>query len=1202
MSEAPTFSPFSLALLGSLIIPKHQSDANSLLKNIFSPNALQSYVLELKKAIMIMKKYIPTEITTPFKGNCLETTKCGRFFVFGSVEGRVGVVDISSKEVLQDISLGGGSIYSIAMYNYDLNFLAAGKDGIIRNFDFRNFEVVRTYPGHEKEVNSILVSVDESLLFSASDDCTVRAWNINDETENKVLYYHEKAVFCLEKSVDGTFLVSGGADKKIKIFNLQTEVVDKTLNEFTSSVWAVRISKNNKFVAGGDSNGNIKLWDTEDFRLQKTLIGHEKRVTYIEFTSSENLLISSSNDTTLRIWDLIQDKNELVLTGHTDWVKAFTLSKDERFIYSIAENFKIMTWNFPRFNKSSRQKCHQTAINLMCYSRNNHLVFTSDAGETKVWDVESKACLKSVKNVDKVTAMSVDSDGHTLLLAQSNYEIYSWNVEQESFKLRYQHSAIITCLVPSPDGEFIVLADINFRVTVFYKRNFAVCNLFRRHSNVINVVTFSKPVLSINDQLFSGGEDTFIFMYRIKSNKSFKLPTSHTSAITALSVSRTNEYLISGDQEGSFKIWNITQLLCIKSLKSHTDRITGIYFSENLKYFWISSCDSSISLWNSVSYAKVTHLKTKFPVSSFVCTKNEGEIVLTEGDELNFMDNPLRTTQFFVYGPGREYYSFMKYITNLCDGNDQPHDPTMDNWIITPYEINALHFYAYFNMPGHLKLALHNKGPFYVSKSEYSPLSIAIHRNFRDCINSIIKQIRLNVEEDPYSVGYIENSIVKLNVLGFRGLDKFYSSILYKSKDKLLPKFCDEKVLLPRVFHSRNLDPQQKDFFSPEMVSGYGRPLTFWQSALKVDAVMGSKDSIVFLESLLACPNQFIFKTDYIREFVLYKWGYLKWILMPQALVYFVYILCLSVYLIFFQGNEASLLLIIFTLNIFLALYEVFQMSLTQGMYFKDIWNYIDFLRITFCIVYSVCVWTDVNDFIGKQLLVSLTFLSMVRGISYFRLFDNTRYMINLLKEVIKDMQSFLILLGYSTYSFALIYFIMVNNVIKYNPNPEHEAQTFSYYVTDSYLLSLGQFSTDNYGAFEWVIFFFASVINPLIMLNLLISIMGDTFGRVKQEQDIANMQELTGMVIEGEYLLFCKRNNGRKMYMQICKEEELTNIEQSIDIKLDNMKLRIRAIEEIVLKKSEEMKNEIRDTVSGVNSKVDEVTGLIEQISLSLD
>ena len=1101
MAEAPMYSPLALALVSSLINPKHQTDSSSPLKSIFSTNSLQSYVLELKKAILIMKKYIPSEISTPFKGNCLEITKCGRFFVFGSVEGRIGVVDIASKEVLQDIPVSGGSVYSIAMYNYDTNFLAAGKDGIIRNFDFSSFQVVSTFEGHEKDVNKVLVSVDESLVFSASDDTTVRAWNINDEKENKILYYHDKAVLCLDKSNDGSYLVSGGADKKIKVFNLQTEVIEQTLSDCNASVWAVKISVSNKFVAGGDSNGNIKVWDSQEFKLVKNFAGHEKRVTHIEFNKDESILISSSNDHTLRIWDLVEDKNELVLTGHTGWIKSFKLSPDQKSIYSIAENFKILTWIVPRFNKSCRRKFHSSPINFMCYSRNNHLIFTSDDNETKVWDVQTKTLLKSMRNIEKVTAMSVDSDGLTLLIAFSNYDVYSWNVEQESFVPKYKHSAIITCLVPSPDSQFLAIADINFRVMVLYKRNYGISNVFRRHNNVINVVVYSKPVMSENDQLFSGGEDNCIFVYTIKENKSRKLPTTHTSAITALNVSRTNEILVSGDKEGVFKIWNLAQFICIKTLRSHHDRITGIYFSENLKYFWISSCDASISLWNSLSFAKVTHLKTKYPVSSFCCTKNEAELVSVEGLDLQFMDNPLRTSQFFIYGPGREYYSFMKYITNICDGNEQEHDPSMDNWIVVPYEINALHFYSYFNQPGHLKLALHNKGPFYVSKSDYNPLSIALHRNFRDCINAIIKQIRLNVKEDPYSVSFIDNSIVKLNELGFRGLDEFYSAILYKSKDKLLPKFCDEKVVLPIVFHSRNMDPQQKDFLSPDMVSGYGRPLTFWQSALKVDAVMGSRDSINFLESLTNCPNPNIFKTDFIRQFILYKWGYLKWVLMPQALTYVFYLLFLVLYLLLSDIGNNWYLSVIFFLNICLAFYEVFQMLLTGSKYFKDSWNYIDFIRMSCCFVYIVFKWSDYQKFVSQQVLVFLIFLSCMRGISYFRLFDNTRYMINLLREVIKDMKSFLILLFYSTYSFALIYFIMVNNLLKYRGGAEaaESKQDFSHYIATSYLLSLGEFNTEAYGPFEWVIFFFASVINPLIMLNLLISIMGDTFGRVKE-------------------------------------------------------------------------------------------------------
>ena len=121
-------------------------------------------------------------------------------------------------------------------------------------------------------------------------------------------------------------------------------------------------------------------------------------------------------------------------------------------------------------------------------------------------------------------------------------------------------------------------------------------------------------------------------------------------------------------------------------------------------------------------------------------------------------------------------------------------------------------------------------------------------------------------------------------------------------------------------------------------------------------------------------------------------------------------------------------------------------------------------------------------------------------------------------------------------------------------------------------------------------------------MLNLLISIMGDTYSRVKEEQEIADMKELAGMVIEGEYILFCKRNRGRKNYIQICKEEEVTTSIDSVDLKIDKIKIRLRKLELNIEKKHEELRTEIKDTMGGVNSKLDEMTTLIEQISLTQD
>lgn len=1203
MAEAPVFSPISLAVLGHLIKPKLAGDDSlAPLQSIFNTNTLQAYVLEIKKAITIMRNNHPVEINTPFKGNCLQVTRDGQCFIFGSIEGRIGIVDINTTEILQDMSVEGGSIYSIALYNRDYHLIAAGKDGKIRKFDLEHFVQVHVFEGHEKEVNSVLISVDESLVYSASDDCSVRAWSLTEPDLTKVIYYHNKAVLCMDQSLDGSYLATGGADKQIKIFNLQNEVVEKSLTEYSTSVWAVKFSRTCKYLAGGDSAGEIKIWDLADFSVYKSLSGHESRISHLEFTWDQNVLVSSSNDTTLRVWDLIEDKKEVVMTGHTDWVKDFKFSADEKTIYSIAENHKILSWKFPRLENSFRRLAYDREITGFVFCRKNNLVFTTDSQEISAWTVEGKTKIKSLNTGIEICAICGDSDNETLMIAYSNYEIVAWNIESELFVKKTKHNAMITCLLASSDGSLLAVGDINFRVTVYKKLNYKILNTFRRHNNIVTVLTFAKPILSEVEKLFSGGQDKSIFFYNLLENTCTKFPNAHSSSISCLLVSRNNEILISGDTEGTFKIWNIFQSLCVKSLSVHSERISGIYFTENIKYFWIASEDSSISLWNIVSYSEVTRIRTKKPVKFFWNSKSELDLITVEGGELFFLENPLQTRLFYVYGPGADMYGFVRYILNLCDDNDQIHDPEMDKWIITPYEINALHFYAYFNLPLHIKAAMNNRAPFFTSRSDYSPLTIAIHRNFRDSINVITKAIRLRIVEDPYSVSYLEEHVVKLNEIGFKGLDEFYSSILFKSTDKLLPKFCDDSVDLPIVYMSKNLTPQQTDFFPAEMVTGFGRPLTFWQSALKINTTIGSSDSIVFLESLLACPNTTVFTSEFVKELILYKWKYVKWALLPQAFTYFVYMIFLSVYMIVYDGHNNFILSCILALNILLALYEVFQVFLTGSNYIKDPWNYIDFIRTTLCFIYTYFVFGDFSKFVTNQLLVSVTFVTMVRGISYFRLFDNTRYMINLLSEVIKDIKSFLILLAYSTYSFALIYFIMVNNIMRYRDPENYEPKSFSEYVANAYLLNLGNFSTDNYEAFEWLIFFFASVINPLIMLNLLISIMGDTFGRVKEEQAIADMKELTEMVVEGEYILFCKRNRSHKCFLQICKEEELTNVELDIDSKLAKLKEKIRIIEESVDVKGQEILQEVRDNIAGVNVKVDEITGIIEQISLTQD
>lgn len=88
---------------------------------------------------------------------------------------------------------------------------------------------------------------------------------------------------------------------------------------------------------------------------------------------------------------------------------------------------------------------------------------------------------------------------------------------------------------------------------------------------------------------------------------------------------------------------------------------------------------------------------------SMAVSHDENHIALAEDYTVTIIENPIKCTEPRIYGPGYNYLDYMKYISDCMLGNAPPHDPGMDLFIIQPFRINALHIYAYFNLPKHLK-------------------------------------------------------------------------------------------------------------------------------------------------------------------------------------------------------------------------------------------------------------------------------------------------------------------------------------------------------------------------------------------------------------------------------------------------------------------------------------------------------------------
>ncbi|MEH2201094.1 AAA-like domain-containing protein, partial [Nostoc sp.] len=116
---------------------------------------------------------------------------------------------------------------------------------------------------HSKPVNSVVFSPDGKTLASASDDETIKLWNLDTGKEINTLKGHSDWVNSVVFSPDGKTLASASGDKTIKLWNLDTGKVINTLKGHNDSVYSVVFSPDGKTLASASGDKTIKLWNLE---------------------------------------------------------------------------------------------------------------------------------------------------------------------------------------------------------------------------------------------------------------------------------------------------------------------------------------------------------------------------------------------------------------------------------------------------------------------------------------------------------------------------------------------------------------------------------------------------------------------------------------------------------------------------------------------------------------------------------------------------------------------------------------------------------------------------------------------------------------------------------------------------------------------------------------------------------------------------
>ena len=178
--------------------------------------------------------------------------------------------------------------------------------------------------------------------------------------------------------------------------------------------------------------------------------------------------------------------------------------------------------------------------------------------------------------------------------------------------------------------------------------------------------------------------------------------------------------------------------------------------------------------------------------------------------------------------------------------------------------------------------------------------------------------------------------------------------------------------------------------------------------SIPLDVGFGSKGSIEMLRSLERCKNDNIFKIPVIQGYLSYKWKQSLYFLVIEAGLYSIFLLLFNLFVLDSRARKSYVVQ-----GVLLIYWAVFVMrEVIQGIgrrkdYFLDVWNYID-MGVLLCLIGSV-----VSELLSSPetwFMVVCLILMWTKLVSYFRLWDSTRYLIRTILEIIKDMGPFLLI------------------------------------------------------------------------------------------------------------------------------------------------------------------------------------------------
>ncbi|KAL0400451.1 UNVERIFIED_CONTAM: Transducin beta-like protein 3 [Sesamum latifolium] len=301
---------------------------------------------------------------------CLDTcvpSSGNTLIVTGSKDNTVRLWESHSRRCI-GVGIGHmGAVGAVAFSKKNRNFFVSGSsdrtlkvwslDGISDDTEeVSSLKAKAVVAAHDKDINSVAIAPNDSLVCSGSQDRTACIWRLPDLVSVVVLKGHKRGIWSVEFSPVDQCVITASGDKTIKIWAITDGSCLKTFEGHTSSVIrASFVTRGTQFVSCG-ADGLVKLWTVKTNECVATYDQHEDKIWALAVGKQTEMLATGGGDAVINLWhdstaadkeEAFRKEEEGVLRGQelenavldADYTRAIQLAFELRRPHKLFELF-----------------------------------------------------------------------------------------------------------------------------------------------------------------------------------------------------------------------------------------------------------------------------------------------------------------------------------------------------------------------------------------------------------------------------------------------------------------------------------------------------------------------------------------------------------------------------------------------------------------------------------------------------------------------------------------------------------------------------------------------------------------------------------------------------------------------------------------------------------------------------------------------